>query len=146
MFTQIIITSTKFDLSDVYLSDIIDGLLLFIWQPWIQTSMMFLGESTSFILYIIWKIYVKTSGEEEKKRKGTMKERLTNLLLFCFFALCDLFGTTLASIGLLYVPASIFQLLRGAIIIFTELFSICVFRRRPVLIKWLGIGIVCFFS
>lgn len=136
MFTQIIITSTKFDLSDVYLSDIIDGLLLFIWQPWIQTSMMFLGESTSFILYIIRKIYVKTSGEEEKKRKGTMKERLTNLLLFCFFALCDLFGTTLASIGLLYVPASIFQLLRGAILSFTRSFLTVPLNPRIPLLRF----------
>ena len=52
--------------------------------------------------------------------------------------LCDLLGTTLAGIGLLYVYPSVWQMLRGSIIIFTGFFSVFFLRRRLLPFRWLG--------
>ena len=44
--------------------------------------------------------------------------------IFVVPTICDLIGTTLSGIGLLYVPASVWQMLRGAIIIFAGILSV----------------------
>ncbi|KAH3856305.1 hypothetical protein DPMN_098891 [Dreissena polymorpha] len=52
--------------------------------------------------------------------------------------LCDLVGTSLAGIGLVYVDASVWQMLRGSIIIFTGILS-KIFLKRPLKIShWIG--------
>ena len=48
--------------------------------------------------------------------------------------LCDLLGTTLAGIGLLYVSASVWQMLRGSIIIFTGILSVILKRLCLIII------------
>ena len=54
---------------------------------------------------------------------------------------CDLLGTTLSGIGLLWVPASIWQMLRGSIIIFAGLLSVLFLKRTLGAQKWFGIGV-----
>lgn len=58
--------------------------------------------------------------------------------IFAFPTVCDLFGTTLAGIGLLYVNASVWQMLRGSIIIFTGILSKIFLKRKLWPIHWLG--------
>jgi hypothetical protein len=64
------------------------------------------------------------------------------LLLLAIPACCDLLGTTLAGIGLLYLNASIFQMLRGSIILFVSIMSRIVFKRRIPPYRALGIFVV----
>lgn len=56
--------------------------------------------------------------------------------------LCDLLGTTLAGIGLLYVYASTWQMLRGSIIIFTGGFSVVFLKRRLRPYHYVGMTVV----
>jgi len=62
--------------------------------------------------------------------------------IFAFPTLCDLTSTTLSNIGILWIPASIWQMMRGAIIIFSGILSIFVFKRKLQFHHWLGMGIV----
>ena len=55
--------------------------------------------------------------------------------------LCDLLGTTLSGIGLLWVPASIWQMLRGSIIIFAGCLSVLFLKRTLGAQKWAGIAV-----
>lgn len=57
-------------------------------------------------------------------------------------ACCDIAGTTLMNIGLLFVAASIYQMTRGALVIFTGLLSVLFLRRRLASYKWAGLFIV----
>lgn len=64
-------------------------------------------------------------------------------------ACCDIAGTTLMNVGLLFVAASIYQMTRGALVLFVGLFSVLFLRRRLALYQWsallvvvLGVGIV----
>ncbi|KAH7824525.1 putative Solute carrier family 35 member F6 [Monocercomonoides exilis] len=116
-------------------------------KPWIQTSVMFVGEACSFIYY-----FIKILKEKWKKRKYLLmkenksshskREILKLVLMFALFGFLDLIGTTVASIGLLWVPGSAFQLLRGTVIIFTELGSILILKRKTNRYRWIGIGLV----
>ncbi|KAL9579817.1 MAG: hypothetical protein Q9212_004875 [Teloschistes hypoglaucus] len=57
-------------------------------------------------------------------------------------ACCDIAGTTLMNVGLLFVAASIYQMTRGALILFVGLFSVIFLRRRIFLYQWSALFIV----
>ena len=71
------------------------------------------------------------------------------ILLLALPAICDICGTTLMNAGLLMVAASIFQMTRGALVLFVGLFSVLFLGRKLFLFQWislvgvmLGVGIV----
>lgn len=57
-------------------------------------------------------------------------------------ACCDITGTTLMNVGLLFVAASIYQMTRGALVLFVGLFSVMFLGRRLALYKWSALFIV----
>lgn len=65
-----------------------------------------------------------------------------NPIIFIVPAMCDMIGTSLMYIGLNLTYASSFQMLRGAIIIFTGILSVLFLKRKLKLYEWLGIVIV----
>ena len=71
------------------------------------------------------------------------------VFLLALPACCDIAGTTLMNVGLLFVAASIYQMTRGALVLFVGLFSVLFLHRKLYLYQWsalfivvLGIGIV----
>lgn len=71
------------------------------------------------------------------------------VLLLALPACCDITGTTLMNVGLLFVAASIYQMTRGALVLFVGVFSVIFLRRRLFAYQWsalvivvLGVGIV----
>lgn len=57
-------------------------------------------------------------------------------------ACCDIAGTTLMNVGLLFVAASIYQMTRGALVLFVGLFSVLFLKRRLGGWKWISLIIV----
>jgi hypothetical protein len=57
-------------------------------------------------------------------------------------AICDILGTTLMNVGLLFVAASIYQMTRGALVLFVGLFSVWFLKRRLGLYKWFALFVV----
>jgi drug/metabolite transporter (DMT)-like permease len=57
-------------------------------------------------------------------------------------AICDICGTTLMNIGLLFVAASIYQMTRGALVLFVGLFSVLFLKRHLSGWKWTSLFIV----
>jgi drug/metabolite transporter (DMT)-like permease len=65
------------------------------------------------------------------------------ITLLALPAICDICGTTLMNVGLLLVAASIYQMTRGALVLFVGLFSVMFLRRRLHLFQWLSlVGVV----
>ncbi|KAI1282487.1 hypothetical protein F5Y07DRAFT_241068 [Xylaria sp. FL0933] len=65
------------------------------------------------------------------------------ILLLSLPAICDILGTTLMNAGLLMVAASIYQMTRGALVLFVGLFSLIFLRRKLHLFQWLSLfGVV----
>lgn len=59
------------------------------------------------------------------------------MLFFCYFTLIRLLGLTFPALNM--TSASSFQMLRGAVIIFTGLLSVAFLGRRLAPSQWLGI-------
>ena len=71
------------------------------------------------------------------------------VFLLALPACCDIAGTTLMNVGLLFVAASIYQMTRGALVLFVGLFSVLFLHRKLYLYQWsalfivvIGVGIV----
>jgi drug/metabolite transporter (DMT)-like permease len=79
------------------------------------------------------------SGEEEIHRIPLTGMRVFLLLLP---AVCDIAATTLMNVGLLFVAASIYQMTRGALVLFVGLFSVLFLRRHLSAYKWMALFIV----
>lgn len=57
-------------------------------------------------------------------------------------ACCDIAGTTLMNVGLLFVAASIYQMTRGALVLFVGLFSVLFLRRKLSFYQWFALFVV----
>ncbi len=80
------------------------------------------------------------------KRAGTAPRGVLSgfgILLLSLPAICDIIGTTLMNAGLLMVAASIYQMTRGALVLFVGLFSLIFLGRKLHLFQWLSlVGVV----
>lgn len=65
------------------------------------------------------------------------------VILLALPAVCDILATTLMNVGLLLVAASIYQMTRGALVLFVGLLSVMFLRRHLHLFQWLSlVGVV----
>ncbi|KAF2857650.1 hypothetical protein K470DRAFT_260588 [Piedraia hortae CBS 480.64] len=64
------------------------------------------------------------------------------VFLLALPAVCDICGTTLMNVGLLFVAASIYQMTRGALVLFVGLFSVIFLKRRLGVWKWAALVVV----
>ncbi|CAF9938356.1 MAG: hypothetical protein ALECFALPRED_007616 [Alectoria fallacina] len=64
------------------------------------------------------------------------------VILLALPACCDIAGTTLMNVGLLFVAASIYQMTRGALVLFVGLFSVMFLHRKLHLYQWSALFIV----
>lgn len=63
------------------------------------------------------------------------------VLLVAYPAAFDLLATAFSCIGILYIPASVWQMLRGACLIFSAIFSITFLKRKLERYHWFGLEI-----
>lgn len=114
-------------------------------HPFLQAVGMFLGELSCLLAFkVVFTYYTKRaqSGEVVELPPSVTGSRDFNPLIFLPPAMCDLIGTSLMYIGLNLTFASSFQMLRGAVIIFTGLLSVAFLGRRLRGYEWLGILLV----
>ncbi|CAL1704208.1 unnamed protein product [Somion occarium] len=136
-------------------------------QPIWQTLQMFLGEMLCFLPVILTWLNAKRRTpavhlpqteedidedlDDEPSRPGSSSAakdfpdagpqhlRGWKCLLLWFPAVCDLTGTTLMNVGLLYTPVSIYQMTRGALVLFVGTLSVIFLRRRLWLYQWVSL-------
>lgn len=89
-------------------------------KPFIQTFLMSFSMIFSLLVRRFWDSNGKSSSPTPMKVR----------LILAMPATCDLITTTLNVFGLIYINVSIFQMLRGAQIIFTAIVSIIALKRR----------------
>ncbi|KAK3944601.1 hypothetical protein QBC46DRAFT_373813 [Diplogelasinospora grovesii] len=83
------------------------------------------------------------NGTGHTKREGESVLKGWRVLLLSLPAICDILGTTLMNAGLLLVAASIYQMTRGALVLFVGVFSVVFLKRRLHLFQWLSlVGVV----
>eukprot|EP00161_Ancyromonas_sigmoides_P013541 TRINITY_DN3491_c0_g2_i1.p1 TRINITY_DN3491_c0_g2~~TRINITY_DN3491_c0_g2_i1.p1 ORF type:complete len:442 (-),score=241.54 TRINITY_DN3491_c0_g2_i1:80-1291(-) len=115
-------------------------------HPLVQSVFMFTGEASCLLAYLILKRLGKIPAAplETDPVTGEVapKKRTWTPLILLPPACCDMFGTSLMYAGLTFTYASSFQMLRGAVIIFTAAFSIIFLKRKLFVIHYAGCLVV----
>jgi len=121
-------------------------------QPVWQTLQMFLGEMLCFLPVIYtWLQSRRQSPVQLPEDESLVPNKLEpepeqlagwKILLLWIPAACDLTGTTLMNVGLLYTPVSIYQMTRGALVLFVGVLSVIFLRRRLWLYQWVSLIVV----
>ncbi|GMG35615.1 unnamed protein product [Aspergillus oryzae] len=73
---------------------------------------------------------------------GRIRLHGRKIFLLAAPACCDIAGTTLMNVGLLFVAASIYQMTRGALVLFVGLFSVLFLHRKLYLYQWMALFVV----
>ncbi|XP_070782220.1 solute carrier family 35 member F6 [Enoplosus armatus] len=103
-------------------------------HPFVQAVGMFLGEFSCLAVFYILLCHDRRSPEPKMNPGQTF-----NPLLFFPPAMCDMTATSIMYVALNMTSASSFQMLRGAVIIFTGLLSVAFLGRRLAPSQWFGI-------
>ncbi|XP_038250977.1 solute carrier family 35 member F6 [Dermochelys coriacea] len=103
-------------------------------HPFLQAVGMFLGEFSCLAAF-----YLLVCRDQRRAEPSLAPAQPFNPLLFLPPALCDMTGTSIMYVALNMTSASSFQMLRGAVIIFTGLLSVAFLGRKLVPSQWLGI-------
>ncbi|KAL0965018.1 hypothetical protein UPYG_G00275720 [Umbra pygmaea] len=103
-------------------------------HPFVQAVGMFLGE-----LCCLATFYMLLCHDRRRVEPTMNAGQSFNPLLFLPPALCDMTATCIMYVALNMTSASSFQMLRGAVIIFTGLLSVAFLGRRLVVSQWAGI-------
>lgn len=105
--------------------------------PYFQTLLMMVGESLCLLVYFLTKDNKKEDSNPAPKH------------IFAAACLMDWTATTLVNMAYVLIPASVIQMTRGAIVIFTCLFSVFFLQRRQhkyhvagVILVFIGITLV----
>lgn len=109
---------------------------------------MFIGEFCCLFVYMIRRALQKRkedSGEEVPLSPGTQMAATTQLktkinpLLLLVPATCDICGSTLMFIALTQCAASVYQMMRGIIVIITALLSIAFLGKKQYCHHWMSL-------
>ncbi|XP_067327873.1 solute carrier family 35 member F6 [Anolis sagrei] len=103
-------------------------------HPFLQAVGMFLGEFSCLAVF-----HLLRCRDRRRTEPVMAASQPFNPILFLPPALCDMTGTSLMYVALNMTSASSFQMLRGAVIIFTGLLSVAFLGRKLALSQWLGI-------
>ena len=106
------------------------------------TSCMFNGEFLCLFFYWLKEGRKKKTIPELNETENISKKKKAKFWYFLFPALFDILGSSISSISLSFLPSSIYQMFRGAIIIFTCTASILFLKNKYYRQHFLGIVIV----
>jgi len=90
---------------------------------------MFLGESLTIFAYLYYKYRQKNKPSEEVNNREDDKPEVTPWIIL-IPAMCDLVGSTLTFLALTMMAGSVYQMVRGAIVFITALFSILFLKSK----------------
>merc|ERR1712054_687638 len=100
---------------------------------------MFFGEAICLIVFLI---------KNRRAHKQGLSDAWTNQhgwkAVFCYActAACDMTATSIMYAGLALTSSSVYQMLRGAIVVFTALLSVVWLRKRLCMFHWAGVWTV----
>lgn len=118
-------------------------------RPWMQTMLMFLAMSLALVVHYGGVCLKQKNDEYAMLNANSIQAAPTSnsqpsfrkLLIVMVPAVFDLFATTLSGVGLLWVDASVYQMLRGSLLIFSAFLSIVFLGKKLKGYHWAGIAI-----
>lgn len=127
-------------------------------QPFYQAFFTFAGETTCLLAFFIMEAFLywqkrragyqslqtKDDGDLAAEGEGISNSPAPrvkgwNYLLFAIPAACDVVGTSLMNMGLVYTHASVYQMLRGIVVVFTATLASLALKRKHYPYHWTGV-------
>jgi hypothetical protein len=114
-------------------------------KPWFLTTIMFIGELSALVIHRI------VPARDDANLQGLLdsvaparsaKSRLRTFLILGVPAACDLVSSVMIGVGLLFLHASVWQMLRGSNIIFSAIIQAVTLKRNNEPYTWCGVAIV----
>ncbi|XP_064082161.1 solute carrier family 35 member F6-like isoform X2 [Macrobrachium nipponense] len=109
-------------------------------HPFFQADGMFLGEILCMVTFYVLRCITRRQRQEQVEMSPSSQEA-GQFPKYIFFvpAMCDMLATSTMYLGLTLTYASSFQMLRGAVIVFTGLLSVAFLGRKLRYYHWIGI-------
>jgi len=110
-------------------------------HAWVQSHNMFLGELYCLIIYYIsrmYESYENTVGNNSESES----EASPSIFILVIPTACDLFATTLFAFSLLNMSTSVYQMLRGGLMLVTSSLSVIFLDKNQYRHHILGLAIV----
>lgn len=130
-------------------------------HPAVQSAEMFVGELLCLLPHFALRLCAKNANQSFAKQTGaspdsadpeaaleqyfkhrSLRAKIYGLVGFAIPAACDACATTLLNVGLLLTFASVYQMLRGSLVLFTGLLAATVLRKRLHAHHWIGMGLI----
>lgn len=117
-------------------------------HPAVQTLAMFMGESLCMFAFIISerqrrkRLALGTASEGDLAQDKNSQNKAFPVWTFGLPAMCDMTGSTLMYIGLLLTYPSVYQMLRGMIVVFTGIFSFFFLGRKLKIYHGIGMLLI----
>jgi len=109
-------------------------------KPWSQNVLMFVGEACVLTTLLC----PASRSSQARNGKSANGETRAPFYIFMIPAACDVLGTGIGGLGMLYVSAAVWQMTRGSIVIFTSVFSVVFLQAKKYAYHWISVGItVC---
>eukprot|EP00096_Caligus_rogercresseyi_P014440 TRINITY_DN6960_c0_g1_i2.p1 TRINITY_DN6960_c0_g1~~TRINITY_DN6960_c0_g1_i2.p1 ORF type:complete len:423 (+),score=100.03 TRINITY_DN6960_c0_g1_i2:169-1437(+) len=113
-------------------------------HPFLQAVTMFLGEMLCMVAYFGMQVFNRyRNREQEADSSDKLPFTWRQSWIFFVPAMLDMSATSIMYVGLTLTSASSFQMLRGAVIIFTGIASMIFLKKRLKWFQWLGMVVVC---
>ena len=106
-------------------------------HPFVQAMGMFIGEFTCLLVYTFLSMRARSQGDDSFPRAKPHSK-----LIFLLPAMCDMTATSVMYLGLSLTSSSVFQMLRGSVVVFTAAFSVIFLKKRIKPYQWLGVAMV----
>jgi len=105
---------------------------------------MFVGES--LVLFVYCYSARKARAREFREADFAASSHLirsptrtTPFYVFLLPASCDVLGTGIGGVGMLYISASVWQMMRGSLLIFTSILSVVFLRKKLQAYNWVAV-------
>ncbi|EGR31767.1 nucleotide-sugar transporter, putative [Ichthyophthirius multifiliis] len=109
------------------------------YHPFMQAVTMFVGEFSCIFLFLWFKTFKKDQYEQEVlEAKANQLETKMNYFWLIIPAAADFFTSNLQYIALNFINPSIYQMLRGGVILVTTLFTIFFLKKKLQLFNYIG--------
>eukprot|EP00727_Mastigamoeba_balamuthi_P006547 m51a1_g2512 putative transmembrane protein c2orf18 homolog (422) ;mRNA; r:167263-170210 len=109
-------------------------------HPYSQTLFMFSAETLCMWAFLIMRrVQMKSKTPSEYARPMTFFQIFPPYLAITMAL--DFLTTSLSSIGMLYIKASVWQMLRGSNVIFSCILTRVILKRRTLMYKWVAVVI-----
>eukprot|EP00928_Gymnodinium_smaydae_P045635 TRINITY_DN30392_c0_g1_i1.p1 TRINITY_DN30392_c0_g1~~TRINITY_DN30392_c0_g1_i1.p1 ORF type:complete len:450 (+),score=36.91 TRINITY_DN30392_c0_g1_i1:84-1352(+) len=113
-------------------------------KPWLTNLVMFSGEASLLIPHSVrnWRRRSRCQPDTSDL-SSTLLPRSNDapLYIFAIPACCDVLGTGIGMVAVMFIDAAVWQMLRGSIIVFTAVLSVVFLKRKLSCYHWVGVGL-----